>query len=222
MNKIWQRLRPLARDLFILITGIMLSLILNELRNNQRAKAEEQRIMQQLISDIGRDTTELNNSITTLEEILTLDDVWRDLEQAPYERYLAAVQLASFHPFAPQQTALQELAYSGQSSNIRRGDLVAAANSLHRGDYATLKEIERLFTDYLVSDFIPYTNDFAPYLIDTTPDEEETRNIEIFLDNPRFKNRADWVVVLIVNNLGALEYAKHSAKNILLQLEAAY
>lgn len=216
------QLKSVGRDLFILVTGIMLSLILNECREGLRTDSEEERITRQLMADIKADTAALAEVSSQLQEILDLDDIRSVDSVSLMERYLNAQYLASYSTFTPNRTALHELMYAGRGATIRHGDLIARAISLHESAYANLREVERAYSDYLISDYIPFLTDHGPYLSDTTPDEQEERLIENFLNDPAFNNRADWCVLMLYNNVMMVETAREEATALLVDLQAVY
>jgi len=72
MKNTFGNVKHFARDLVILVLGIMLSLMLNEWRENRSARADEMRVVNQMVEDLMSDTTMLSESLATVEALSEL------------------------------------------------------------------------------------------------------------------------------------------------------
>ncbi len=216
--------RSLLRDLIILVVGIMLSLAMNECRQNAQASNDEERIMRQLMEDIKVDTLELSEMIGDLKELQVMYDPLTNLEGdnfSIYRRYALASSVL-YIPFQPTRTAMYELSYSNRSGDIKRRDLVAQATALYENDYRMLTEIAEKIADFVLEIHIPFLADNLFYSPDTTFDAEEIKKLEAFIYSSSFQQRTNWLEILWANQERSATEALNKARILLHELEKAY
>lgn len=202
-RKFLAKIKPLARDLSILITGIMLSFLLNECRENRSDRNEEKRVMTQLIADLKADTTHLGVirremlEISNLAEVLFSDD---GSDTTDVDELLEAIiGLATFSPFQPQRTALLELSFQNQNRNIRQGQLVSKTISLHEGTYTTLSKVTDLYSNYIVNQLIPFYTTKLPTNWYNRLNKSDAAAVRALMKSTEFRNHVNWMYLLQAN-----------------------
>ncbi|PHI19629.1 hypothetical protein CEQ90_12210 [Lewinellaceae bacterium SD302] len=216
--------RTLLRDLAILVIGIMLSLTMNECRQNAKAGKDEDRIMRQLIEDIKVDTLKLHEMIGELRELQSMYDPLTSPagDTLPtYQRYGLASSVL-YISFQPSRTAMYELSYSNRSGDIERRDLVAQATALYENDYRMVTEVAEKIADFVLEVHIPFLTDELFYSPDTTFDPEEMQALEAFIYSSSFQQRTYWLEVLWMNQEQTAREALDKARELLHELEKAY
>lgn len=214
--------KSLLRDLFILVAGILLSLSLNECRQNVLASEDENRIMLQLIDDIAADTVLLQSMLKELTDMSEFyEPLYFNEKLEDYERYGIASSVV-FIPFQPNKTAMLELSFSNRSGDIKRRDLVAKATALHESYYKQLKEITELVAEYVTQQHVPFIADNLFYSPDTTFEPEEVQQIASFVNSDSFRQRINWLEILWQNQLIYAQVALDEARTLLLELKSVY
>ncbi|MEL6667470.1 MAG: hypothetical protein AAFO91_03185, partial [Bacteroidota bacterium] len=227
MKNTFGNVKHFARDLVILVLGIMLSLMLNEWRENRSARADEMRVVNQMVEDLMSDTTMLSESLATVEALSELT-VFTSSEDALMTDSLqkagiSSWSLAAYAPMVPQKTAFHELTYQDQHRNIRFPKLASRFINLHEGIYSLLDRVTNQHADYLLSDLAPYMNVSMPpikQILNKQPSALES--VRRQLQNTEMQNRIEWVNILLINVDSVMNAAKAESEELLTEIKEKY
>ena len=226
MNDLLQRLRPLARDLFILVAGIMLSLLLNEWRENRIERGDETRIMEQLKEDLQQDTLILGIGQKSMEALGEfVDFLLSEDAKNPDSLVKANImmwQISSFVPLPLQRTAFYELTYQNQNRNIRYPELISQTIDLHESRYAILDRTVNMHGDYLLEDIVPWLQYNLPSNKGPEMTPEEVQSMTGILEDDVFQNKIFWLKILMINVNAGMEQAKTAASQLLEAVTEKY
>ncbi|MEM6397600.1 MAG: hypothetical protein AAF741_14715 [Bacteroidota bacterium] len=227
MKNFLSKFKHFARDLIILVLGIVLSLMLNDWRENRSNRADEIRVVKQMVEDLVRDTTDLAegleglSSISELTEFLLGDGAL--MPDSLLDAGMSMWSMATYIPIVLQKTAFNELTYQDQHRNIRFPELASSFINLHEGTYSLLEEVIDLHAKYLIEDLVPFLNSIMPpvkVLLEADPSRLEI--IEKQLRSYEMQNRIEWVDTLLLNVDGVMREAKAEASKLLVEIKEKY
>ncbi|MEM7572224.1 MAG: hypothetical protein AAF433_04970 [Bacteroidota bacterium] len=226
MNNLLERLRPLARDLFILVAGIMLSLLLNDWRENRIARGDEQRVMQQLKEDLAQDTLVLGMGQQSIEMLdgfvaFLMSEGARDPDSL-MKANIMMWQVSSFTPLPLQRTAFNELTYQNSNRNIRHPELISQAIDLHEGRYNLLRKVVDMHGNYLLEDLVPWYHHNLPSNKGSELTPDELQRVATILEDDVFQNKVFWLKILMANVNAGMEQAKSAAVALLEAVNEEY
>lgn len=213
-GKVWS----LLRDLALLVSGIFLSLLLNDCRERKADARDDQRLMQQLIEDIAADTVALTACITGLQEIEE-NFITADTSSNSVERYRLTWGVGTYFPFRPHRVALQEITYAGRADKLKRADIVSRVMALHDGPYADLREVEMSFHRYALGDYFPFLSDRLPYISSQNLSGQQEKQLSEVLKSDDLRHRLLMMETLNWNNLNMAKEALVVARGILEDLK---
>lgn len=174
-HKFWQWLakaakfsRPFFFEFIVLVVGIMLSLWLNDRRQNAEAHKDEKQTLLQVIEDLKDDTARIANNLSTIKELSQLSvrliQMNDDSVNAAFLRvYNDVREVVVYIPFEPSKVGYMELSTQGKSGKVTDKRLVMDIMGLYEKNYKEINRLTEVHRDYLVNKIYTYISENMPY-----------------------------------------------------------
>ena len=161
-----RNLKSYFAELIILVLGISLSFILNELRQQQRDLRLEDDLLHQFRDNLILDSLMLSAQTKSLQERTEFAQYLLNLEEnAAYTDSvgLALVYMMNYGGFYASDITYQEMRSRGNSRLIRNKNLLNELIQLYEADYDLVAEWAEADKTYLLNDLLPHVNETFPF-----------------------------------------------------------
>ena len=153
-------------EFVIVVAGISLSFLLQDLREDHAKRAEEQRYLAGFARDFRSDLDLLRARRESLESMVSGLRAAQDLEQRKQldtdalDRAMDAA--LTYVGFTPSRATYLELRQTGASSLIQDKELLGEIIDLHETAYALAFEWDRINRNLVLQRMFPYVEEFGP------------------------------------------------------------
>lgn len=196
----FQRLRDewprLFLELVVVTAGVSLSFALQDWRQAQRERSEEQRLLEGLRADLNIDAANLERRSEVLdlwiEHLVALQSpaARKELDNTAIDQAMDA--LLSYSSFAASKATYQELRQTGSSSLIRDKALLRRVIETYESAYPAAKEWDDLNRSFVLDQLFPFIDREGPSFesrADVAFTADYHRVFEALEDDTRFRNQ---------------------------------
>lgn len=178
-------------ELIVIITGISISFMVQNWRENQKNLETEQRVLHLILEDLSADSTAITNEIQLLEK--TIKGQKRLLTFTDFESIADSVNTflmmgtLNYSYVKKESIGYQALLQYEVLKNMANQDLARDILHLYSSTYPTLNEWEEIDKTLVMDQQIPYIRSklslTSPSITKSTINNEETKNIIAFSFN---------------------------------------
>ncbi|MEM8583142.1 MAG: hypothetical protein AAGF87_02675 [Bacteroidota bacterium] len=227
MKNTYGNVKHFARDLIILVLGIVLSLMLNDWRENRSARTDEMRVVNQMVEDLASDTSMIGEALLMLQELKTMSRFASSADALDSDSLLDAGMtiwsLSTYLPIVPQKTAFYELTYQDQHRNIRAPGVASSFINLHEDTYNLLDMIIEVHGRYILEDYVPFLNESMPTEKNILrSDRAALDRVKAQLESSEMQNRLAFLATIISNVEGVMTSSASEASALLTTIKEKY
>ncbi|HYG16451.1 MAG TPA: hypothetical protein VEC12_11910 [Bacteroidia bacterium] len=160
--------RPFFFEFIIIMMGIMLSLWLNDIRQDSEKHKDERATLLQVLEDLKADSSKVSNNLTDIKEYMEqsmkLIQIKDDSIKAAFPGiYNEVREVVTYVPFEPSKVGYIELTTQGKSGKVADKQLVMDIMGLHEEGYRNITRLTDAHRDFLINKIYDYITKQMPY-----------------------------------------------------------
>lgn len=223
MSKFWAESRKYLFEVLAIITGITLSFVFDEWRQERRDKRECVELLRSFRENLSADTAMLSAAVAYHGKAVSAElYILRRQEDAANadSLWFGLLGFQTYPSFQGNNVTYLTMVQTGHSHVIRNKDLLKQINSLYQVEYRVVNEWTDMGRKTVVDRHIPFINQHMPYAPQFRYQSlVGTPRFDALLKNDELKNmlQSDYAIKSMI--VGLYDNVRKSADSLLVSID---